>query len=582
MDVKLSGATASDVERAAVATVLGPEPPQAGRVVRAGRAQREQRHLLLPALHALQDSVGWVSRGAVDHLAERLGVAPAEIYGVASFYHLLATEPQPALAVHVCDDVACRAAGAGALLGQLGEAVQRSACLGLCDRGSAALVRRSGPPAERIDVAVAPVTALQVAGFLGGEAPPELAAADIPPPQAGKPGLRLLRRAAGEVITTVDDYEAAGGLAALRRALEQGPDWVLAEVKAAALVGRGGAAFPTARKWEAVLRAPSRPHYAVCNADESETGTFKDRVLLERDAFAVLESLAIAGFATGSKHGFLYVRDEYPLARARLQAAIEALRQAGWLGAAVGGPGFAFDVELRRGAGAYICGEETALFNSIEGRRGEPRNKPPFPVESGLFGQPTAVNNVETLVAVLEALRVGGSASTKLFCVSGAVVRPGVYEVELGTTLQALIELAGGLQPGRRLQAVLLGGAAGSLVGPSRLDLELSFEAARAAGLSLGSGAVVVLDESLDLSEVVLRIARFFREESCGQCVPCRVGTVRQEEALRRLFSGRPLGSREDELVRLSDVAEVMRDASICGLGQTAAIAVQSALRGLS
>src|SRR5437588_830897 len=501
MDVKLSGATASDVERAAVATVLGPEPPQAGRVVRAGRAQREQRHLLLPALHALQDGVGWVSRGAVDHLAERLGVAPAEIYGVASFYHLLATEPQPALAVHVCDDVACRAAGAGALLGQLGEAVQRSACLGLCDRGSAALVRRSGPPAERLDVAVAPVTALQVAGFLGGEAPPELAAADIPPPQAGKPGLRLLRRAAGEVITTVNDYEAAGGLAALRRALEQGPDWVLAEVKAAALVGRGGAAFPTARKWEAVLRAPSRPHYAVCNADESETGTFKDRVLLERDAFAVLESLAIAGFATGSKHGFLYVRDEYPLARARLQAAIEALRQAGWLGAAVGGPGFAFDVELRRGAGAYICGEETALFNSIEGRR---------------------------------------------------------------------------------LQAVLLGGAAGSLVGPSRLDLELSFEAARAAGLSLGSGAVVVLDESLDLSEVVLRIARFFREESCGQCVPCRVGTVRQEEALRRLFSGRPLGSREDELVRLSDVAEVMRDASICGLGQTAAIAVQSALRGLS
>src|SRR5207302_349411 len=427
MDVKLSGATASDVERAAVATVLGPEPPQAGRVVRAGRAQREQRHLLLPALHALQDSVGWVSRGAVDHLAERLGVAPAEIYGVASFYHLLATEPQPALAVHVCDDVACRAAGAGALLGQLGEAVQRSACLGLCDRGSAALVRRSGPPGVR--------------GARG--------------------------RAPGE-----------------------GPGWLLAEVKAAALVGRGGAAFPTARKWEAVLRAPSRPHYAVCNADESETGTFKDRVLLERDAFAVLESLAIAGFATGSKHGFLYVRDVYPLARARLQAAIEALRQAGWLGAAVGGPGFAFDVELRRGAGAYICGEETALFNSIEGRRGEPRNKPPFPVQSGLFGQPTAVNNVETLVAVLEALRVGGSASTKLFCVSGAVVRPGVYEVELGTTLQALIELAGGLQPGRRLQAVLLGGAAGSLVGPSRLDLELSFEAARAAGLSLGSGAV--------------------------------------------------------------------------------------------
>ena len=357
---------------------------------------------------------------------------------------------------------------------------------------------------------------------------------------------------------------------------------------ASRLLGRGGAAFPASRKWEAVARSPARPHYVVCNADESEPGTFKDRVLLESDPFGVLEGLLLAGFATGSARGYIYVRDEYPLARARLAEAIAALHQAGWLGPAVGGSGFAFEIELRRGAGAYVCGEETSLFNSIEGRRGEPRNKPPFPVESGLFGRPTLVNNVETLLAVLEAVGTGGalyaqvgtegSTGTKLFCVSGAVARPGLYEVEFGTTLGELIELAGGVTEGRRLRAVLLGGAAGSLVGPARLDVPLTFEGTRTAGLTIGSGAIVVIDAGADIAAIVLRIAQFFREESCGQCVPCRVGTVRQEEALRRLLSGRPRVSREDELRLLAEVAQVMRDASICGLGQTAANAVQSAL----
>jgi NADH-quinone oxidoreductase subunit F len=257
----------------------------------------------------------------------------------------------------------------------------------------------------------------------------------------------------------------------------------------------------------------------------------------------------------------------------------------------VGGSGFDFEIEIRRGAGAYICGEETALFNSIEGRRGEPRNKPPFPVDHGLFGRPTLVNNVETLLAVLEAVAGGGagfsrlgtegSTGTKLFCLSGAVVRPGVYEVEFGATLGDLIDLAGGVPPGRRLRAVLLGGAAGSLVGPARLDVPLTFEDTRAAGLTVGSGAIIVIDEDADLAAVVLRIARFFREESCGQCVPCRVGTVRQEEALVRLTTGRPLGGVEEELALLADVGQCMRDASICGLGQTAAGAIASAIKTL-
>jgi NADH-quinone oxidoreductase subunit F len=246
-------------------------------------------------------------------------------------------------------------------------------------------------------------------------------------------------------------------------------------------------------------------------------------------------------------------------------------------------------VELRRGAGAYIAGEETALFNSIEGYRPEPRNKPPFPVERGLFGKPTGINNVETLVNVLEILRIGGAAfakvgtpdstGTRLFCLSGCVARPGLYEVEFGTTLRELLALAGGVRDGRSIRAILLGGAAGSFVTPDELDLRLTFEDTRAAGATLGSGVVMVFDDTVDLDEVLLRIARFFRDESCGQCVPCRVGTVRQEEAVHRLR--RSNGSRDDEIVLLSEIGQAMRDASICGLGQTASGAIMSAIAKL-
>jgi NADH-quinone oxidoreductase subunit F len=255
------------------------------------------------------------------------------------------------------------------------------------------------------------------------------------------------------------------------------------------------------------------------------------------------------------------------------------------------GQGFKFDVELRRGAGAYICGEETALFGSIEGYRGEPRNKPPFPTVAGLFGKPTVVNNVETLVNVLDvvlhtgpafaAVGTAASSGTKLFCVSGHVTRPGLYEVPFGTTLEGLVALAGGVPQGRGLKAVLLGGAAGSFVTPEELGLPLTFEGTRAIGASLGSGVVVVLDDSVDLWDLVLRIAAFFRDESCGQCVPCRIGTVRQEEALRRLAGLRPLGSKADEARLLAEIGQVMRDASICGLGQTAAGAIASAVTKL-
>jgi NADH-quinone oxidoreductase subunit F len=299
---------------------------------------------------------------------------------------------------------------------------------------------------------------------------------------------------------------------------------------------------------------------------------------MESDPFAVVEGMAIAGLATGCERGYIYIRAEYPLARGRIENAIAQARAEGLLD---------FDVEVRRGAGAYICGEETALFNSIEGKRGEPRNKPPFPAQSGLFGKPTLVNNVESLVNVLDIVSEGGAAfaatgtpessGSRLFCLSGHVSRPGVYEVPMGTSLRALIQLAGGVREGRKLQAVLLGGAAGSFVTEAQLDVPLSFEGTRAIGATLGSGAVIVFDDTTDMKPILLRIARFFRDESCGQCVPCRVGTKRQEEILERMLNEHN-GDRQADVMLLSDIAQAMRDASICGLGQTAASAIQSAV----
>jgi NADH-quinone oxidoreductase subunit F len=376
----------------------------------------------------------------------------------------------------------------------------------------------------------------------------------------------------------------------LGRAIELGPEGVIAEVVASKLLGRGGAAFPAGRKWEAVANASGSPHYVVCNVDESEPGTFKDRLLMEGDPFAILEGMTIAAFATRSERGYLYIRGEYPLAARRMTSAIEAAGRAGLLGRDILGSGLDSDSEIRRGAGAYVCGEETALFNSIEGKR-EPRNKPPFPVDVGLFGKPTLVNNVETLANVPWIVTEGGdsysgvgtsqSAGPKLYCVSGHVARPGLYEVPFGRTLGEVIELAGGVRGARAIRAVLLGGAAGTVVGPDKMGMPLTFEGTRSEGASVGSGVVMVLDDTVDIGDILARIAAFFRDETCGQCVPCRVGTVRQEELLARVRTGRTIGGRSDELALRADIGQVMRDASICGLGQTASNAIESAFQSL-
>jgi NADH-quinone oxidoreductase subunit F len=581
-------------ERAAVDALLGPFLENGV----SGREARSRRHLLLPALHAVADRVGWVSRGALGYICRRLTVPPAEAFGVVSFYDLLSTDPLPPLAVRICDDVACMAAGCDALIGDVekrlgpegasngGAAWLRSPCLGLCERAPAALFTSAGEKPRVTTLAPATLSSIEVA--LANPA----AAADGPCslPQAGESQLRLLRRVGRGDPLDLDAYRRAGGYGALARAFDLGSDGVIREVLASKLIGRGGAAFPTGRKWEAVAREPERPHFVVCNADESEPGTFKDRVLMEDDPFAVIEAMTIAAYAVGSEQGYIYIRGEYGHALERIVAAISAARAAGLLGADVMSRGLRFDIEVRRGAGAYICGEETALFNSIEGFRGEPRNKPPFPVRKGLFGKPTVVNNVETLANVLDIVTGGGAAyaaigtsdaaGTKLFCVSGHVARPGLYEVTFGTTLRALIDRAGGVRHGSALQAVLVGGAAGAFVLPDELDAPLTFAGMRDVKAALGSGVVIVFDQGVDLSAIVRRIAQFFRHESCGQCVPCRIGTVRQEESLARLALARGQGV-DDEMRLLHEIGQVMRDASICGLGQTASSAVESALAKL-
>jgi NADH-quinone oxidoreductase subunit F len=614
MDLRLSAKVpATAEEQAAVASVLGPAETgwdggqrraADGHVAIGGHAARARRHLLLPVLHAVQDRIGWISPGALDHICARLTIAPAEAYGVASFYALFRTAPSPATVVHVCDDVACRVNGAEqvcalmerrfgtegteARLNGAGLTWQRSPCLGLCDRAPAAMIQQAGADPAR--VVLAPVDVDQIRPALApAPAAAPAAAPLVPQAETDRSPLRLLARVGVVDPASLDSYRAAGGYEMLRRAVAAGPQAVIREVKDAKLLGRGGAAFPTAVKWEAVATNPVRPHYVVCNADESEPGTFKDRVLMEEDPFALLEALTIMGYACGAERGYIYVRGEYPLAEARLTHAARQARSRGLLGPGVMGAGFAFDVEVRRGAGAYIAGEETALINSIEGKRAEPRNKPPFPAQHGLFGKPTAINNVETLLCVPEILRIGGpafasagtpgSTGTRLFCLSGCVETPGLYEYEFGVTLRQVIDGAGGVRGGRLLRAVLLGGAAGSFVGPDALDAPLTFEGARAIGATLGSGVVLVLDDTVDMTGLLRRIARFFRDESCGQCVPCRVGTVRQEELLGRLARGAPLGSAEDELALLADIAAVARDASICGLGQTAVGAAVSAVK---
>ncbi|WP_420609364.1 NADH-ubiquinone oxidoreductase-F iron-sulfur binding region domain-containing protein [Candidatus Poriferisodalis sp.] len=583
-DLHFSDAEPTASERRAVLAALSVDEASDGavvvshpRVVRAGMQRRKQmRHQLLPALHALQREAGWISPGGLNFVGRTLGVPPAEAYGVATFYEMFRTEaPAHELSVrHVCVDPICALAGAAPLAEHLrsqGHAVHEGPCLGQCERAPAVFIQGRREP-DRVPA--------------DGSGPDSLlVSVTASAPEAPSLLRHMIGRDPGHSESmSMEAYRERGGGAALDAALSLGTDEVISQVTAAGLSGRGGAAFPTGIKWRAVADGEG-PKHVVANIDESEPGTFKDRLLCELEPLAIIESIAVAGLTVGAEHGWIYIRGEYPLATQRLRYAIAQAHSAGWLGDDAAGSGQPFDIELRRGAGAYICGEETALFNSLEGFRGEPRNKPPFPTTHGLFGRPTVVNNPETLLNVNEILRIGpeayrsvgteGSPGTKLFCLSGHVGRPGLYEAPFGMTLGELLGLAGGAQG--TLAAVLLGGAAGSFVGPDAGELQLSLEDTRAAGTTLGSGPVMVFNDTADMSAVVERLAKFFRDESCGQCVPCRVGTVRQHELVTQIRrTGR---STEPQRELLGDIADAMGDASICGLGHTAASAVLSAMQ---
>lgn len=555
---------------------------------------------LLPVLQDIQVKMGYVSPDILPYISDYLGVSPSVIYGVLKFYDLFSTRPE-GTAIHLCDDVVCYLSGSPEVRVAIEDTLDigpnstaqdgaftlhLSSCLGGCHCGPGMLIDNS-PVFE-----LTPDKARQVIAEARVRKPDYTPIGGIRTPREER---ILLSNC--EVIdpTSLSEYVQHGGFQSLRRALRMGPNWVINEIKSSGLVGRGGAAFPTGLKWELAARAVLErgpvargPRaYMVCNADESETGTFKDRLLLGNDPLRVIEGMIIAAFAVGADYGYIYVRWEYPLIVKRLLSVLDQARKAGYLGTRILGSDFSFDVEVRRGAGAYVCGEETALFESIEGKRGEARAKPPFPTTHGLFGRPTVINNVETLGKVPLIIEKGAhwyrgigtpkSPGTKLFCLSGRVERPGLYELPLGISLRHLIyDLAGGIANGRTLKAVLCGGAAGTFIGPDQLDVALDYQSLPAIGATLGSGAIIVIDDSVSMWEVLRRIARFFARESCGRCFPCQIGTSRQLEIVTRLSEGR---ARPNDVALLTELGTVMRLSSTCGLGQSASSAILSGLK---
>ncbi len=526
---------------------------------------------LMPALHAAQKIYGWISEPVATEIAKSLRVPLADVHGVIEFYSMFYNEPVGKKFIRVCTDQACALKDADGLLNHLcahhgikpgqttpdgATTIEASPCLGLCEQAPAILY---GDEAEtNVD--------LKTNTYDLGR-PPSIVYGQI----------RLLTANCGNGSTT--SLEGYGEYVALIKARGMKREDIINEVKASGLVGRGGAAFPTGVKWEGTSKADGSPKYIICNADESEPGTFKDRILLLDDPHRIIEGMTIAAYAIGASKGYIYIRGEYPYIVPVLENALHEARGAGYLNED-------FDIEIRVGAGAYFCGEETALFESIEGKRGFPRVKPPFPTTFGVFGKPTAINNVETLCNVPLIVSMGAaeyrkigtekSPGPKLFCVSGDVTQPGVYEVPFGVTLRELLDMAGGIANQKKLQAVLFGGAAGAFATSAHLDVKMTFEDLRAAGLPLGSGVVMVFDETRDMRDAFARLGHFFAHESCGKCYPCQMGTQRQMEILNRIAAGK---MQEGDLARLQDVGWTMTDASLCGLGQTAASAVLSAIK---
>jgi NADH:ubiquinone oxidoreductase subunit F (NADH-binding)/NADH:ubiquinone oxidoreductase subunit E len=524
---------------------------------------------------------GALSKPVLGAAADALRVSDARMFGVGSFYSLFSTQPRTGKVIRVCDGPVCMLRGAEFLTKSIraaatGDAwdVERCSCLGLCDCAPAAL---------RGEEPCGPVLPDQALDLLSGKPLGRMPCYAEPLPGEVRVTMGRIGRIDPE---SADSAIQAGAYRALDAALAQPAAAVLDAVDRSGLRGCGGAGFPTGRKWRSVAQAPGQEKYVVCNADESEPATFKDRVLMQGDPHLLLEGMALAGHAVGAREGIIYIRGEYAWLARRLEDAIAQAEERGWLGRDIRGSGFSFRVRVHRGAGAYICGEETALLESLEGKRGEPRIRPPYPTTHGYHGKPTLVNNVETLCLVppivargpewFRSLGTPASPGTKVFAVTGCVNRPGAFEAPLGITLRQVIEqLGGGLCAGARFKAALTGGAAGLFVPAALLDVPIDFDSGK-RGVALGSGAMVILDESVHLPTLLAWLLHFFEVESCGKCTPCREGTREVRLRCERIAGG---GVRTEDPAELRRLARLMKATSLCGLGQSVAWPVESALR---
>ena len=530
---------------------------------------RDEPAPLLPILHAFHNRDGYIGARAIEAIGKELRIPLADLYGTVTFYHHFARAEGGLQRPRVCTGPVCCQRGALELVKSL-DGAEEMPCAGRCDDPVPLLI------GHETFVASAPFQTLQ-----------RRISSPLPVPNPGGRDECVFAEIREPERDSLDGYRRSGGYDALIQAVQgQNPTDVIDVLKESKLAGRGGAGFPTGMKWQFVREAPGEPKSIVCNADEGEPGCFKDRALMDHDPFAVIEGMTLAGYATGADRGFLYLRYEYPETNARLESAIEDAREAGLLGEDILGSGFTFRLYLRRGAGAYICGEEGSLLNSLEGKHPFPRNRPPYPTTNGFDDLPTAVNNVETLCAVPQILRRGAEwyqglgladhAGTKVISLSGDVQRPGNYEVPFGLPLRTLLyDWAGGPLPGRTFQAATMAGLSGGFLASEALEsVTLDEPSIRGAGAMLGAGGVIVYDDSRDIVDAARQAMEFFAHESCGKCFPCRIGTQR---LLERLSGGGP-SELEDWQREVSDIGEVLQ-LSACGLGVAAGFVSDSLLR---
>ena len=523
---------------------------------------------LLPLLHAFHDRDGYLSEEAIRAVAEGLRIPVADLYGTVTFYHHFSREKGGHSRPRVCDGPICKLKGCDSLLEEL-EGATPMPCAGRCDD---------------------PIPVLLGNRYMHGLPGGELKETPAPLPAANPGSLEecCFSGIREEGRASLEGYRREGGYAGLAKAVkEMDPEDVLDEIDRSGLAGRGGAGFPTGRKWRAVREAPGSPKTIVCNADEGEPGCFKDRGLMDHDPHALIEGMLIAARATGATRGFIYLRYEYPHTQTILEAALAEAREAGLLGKSILGGELDFELYVRRGAGAYICGEETSLLNSLEGKHPFPRNRPPFPVTHGFEDKPTAVNNVETLASVPRILARGADwyaglgrgehTGTKIISLSGDVKRPGNYEVPIGLPLRELLdEWAGGPPAGRRFQAVTMAGLSGGFLGESDLDATLDEPCLRGRGTFLGAGGVMVFDDSRDMVDIAHQAMSFFAHESCGKCFPCRIGTQRLTERLSGEAGPDDVETWKREV---HDIGRTMSSLSACGLGIAAPLITESLLK---